>query len=478
MADPKKILDINAIPPGPKEGRLPPQATDTERSVLGAMMLENGAIATVVGILDESAFYVPGHRKIFEAITTLYNRNEPADLITVTEELRRRGWLDESGGEVYLTELTSRVSSIANVEYHAHILVEKALMRGLIATSAELSTRAYSSGEDALDLLDEAEQKIFMLSEQRMKKGYTKIGDALYKTIGKYNLMREKGSHVTGVPSDFTDLDNILSGFQPANFVVVAGRPGTGKTALVLTIARNVAVKYGIPVAYFSLEMSIDELTHRLISAEAGINSRSLISGRLPESDWKKLSMGLGKLYEAKLFIDDSPSLSILELRAKARRLKADPKTNIGLIIVDYLQLMQGPKNAQSREQEIAAISRSLKALSKELDIPVIALSQLNRGVETRGGDRRPTLADLRESGAIEQDADVVLFVYRPEMYGIETDEQGNPTEGMAEIIIGKHRNGPLDTIQLAFVKEFTKFGNLDRHRMVPLPPSPEAAPF
>jgi replicative DNA helicase len=407
----------------------------------------------------------------------LFDRSEPVDLITLVEELKRRGELDKVGGEYYLTELTTRVTTAANVEYHAHIVLEKALMRQLISSSAEVVGRAYNETEDALDLLDEAEQKIFQISEQRMKKSFVSMNTAVHHTMEMLESIHGKHSGVTGVPSAFTELDNYTGGFQNSDLIIVAGRPSQGKTALVLSVARNAAILHDVPVAFFSLEMSIQQLVLRLICAEARVDAHSVRTGRLPEDEWRKLSTSVGKLYKARIFIDDTPALSALEIRAKARRLKAEH--NIGLVVVDYLQLMQGPKNVQSREQEISTISRSLKALAKELNIPVIALSQLNRAVEMRG-DKRPVLADLRESGAIEQDADVVLFVHRPEMFGINVDENNEPTEGMAEIIIGKQRNGPTGSARLAFIKQYARFENLTRFREAAfLPPEqPEETPF
>ena len=477
MAEPRKLFDI--APAGAAaEGRVPPQAVDVEMAVLGAMLLEKGAIAKVIEILDDSSFYKPAHQRIFAGMIALFERSEPVDLITLIEELRRRGELEKIGGEYYLTELTTRVTTAANVEYHSHIVLEKALMRQLIASSSEVATRAYNATEDPLDLLDEAEQKIFQISEQRMKKSFISMNTAVHSTMELLESIHGKHSGVTGVPSGFTELDNYTGGFQKSDLIIVAGRPSQGKTALVLSVARNASILHDIPVGFFSLEMSSQQLVLRLICAEARVDAHSVRTGRLPEDEWRKLSTSVGKLYKAKIFIDDTPALTALEIRAKARRLKAEH--NIGAIIVDYLQLMQGPKNVQSREQEISTISRSLKALAKELNIPVIALSQLNRALEQRG-DKRPVLADLRESGAIEQDADVVLFVHRPEMFGIDIDpETKEPTEGLAELIIGKQRNGPTGAVRLAFVKQYARFENLTRFREAAfLPPEPtDETPF
>jgi replicative DNA helicase len=476
MADPRRTVSTGEQS-FPAEGRVPPQAVDVEMAVLGAMLLDKGAIAKAIEILDDSSFYKPAHQRIFAGMVALFEKSEPVDLITLVEELRRRAELDKIGGEYYLTELTTRVTTAANVEYHAHIVLEKALMRQLISSSSEVVGRAYSETEDALDLLDEAEQKIFQISEQRMKKSFISMNTAVHQTMEMLESIHGKHSGVTGVPSGFTEVDNYTGGFQNSDLIIVAGRPSQGKTALVLSLARNASIFHEVPVAFFSLEMSIQQLVLRLICAEARVDAQSVRTGRLPEDEWRKLSTSIGKLYKAKIFIDDTPALTALEIRAKARRLKAEH--NVGLVIVDYLQLMQGPKNSQSREQEISSISRSLKALAKELNIPVIALSQLNRAVEMRG-DKRPVLADLRESGAIEQDADVVLFVHRPEMFGINVDENNEPTEGMAEIIIGKQRNGPTGSARLAFIKQYARFENLTRFREAAfLPPEPaEETPF
>ena len=475
MAEPRRFNEILNTVSG--EGRVPPQAVDVESSVLGAMLLDKEALAKAFEVLDAEAFYKPAHGLIFKAMTALFERSEPVDLITLAEELRRRGDIDKVGGEVTLTELTTRVASAANIEYHAHIVLEKSLMRQLIGASSEVINRAYSETEDALGLLDQAEAKIFDISEQRMKKSFVTMGAAVTKTMAMLESIHGSHSGVTGVPAAFTDLDNLTGGFQPSDLIIVAGRPSMGKTAFVLSVARNASVLHDVPIAFFSLEMSVQQLVMRLMCAEARVDAHKVRTGRLPEDEWRKLSVSVGRLYKAKIFIDDTPGLGILELRAKARRLKAEH--NIGLVVVDYLQLMQGPRSAQSREQEISAISRSLKGLAKELNIPVIALSQLNRAVEART-DKRPALADLRESGAIEQDADVVIFVHRPEMYGIEA-ENGEPTEGVAEIIIGKQRNGPVDSVKLQFVKQYARFENrlqYPREQFLPPPPEPGDNPF
>jgi len=445
-------------------GNVPPQAVDVEKAVLGAMLMEKEAVPRVLEILDADTFYSPAHRKMFSAMMSLFEKGDPVDAVTVIEELRRRGELNPEEDPLYVTELTMNVASAANVDYHARIVLEKALMRNLISASAEVVTRAFNETEDALDLLDEAEAKIFQISERRLKKSFTPIKRAVHETFEMLQDIHGKHSGITGAPTGFPKLDELTGGFQRSDLIIVAGRPSQGKTAFALSVARNAALYKEKPtaIAIFSLEMSEQQLIIRMLSSEAKVNAHDLRTGRLKDDQWSRLSRTAGQLAESKIFIDDSAALSILELRAKARRLKAEQ--NIGMVIVDYLQLVAGPKNSESREREISTISRSLKALAKELNIPVIALSQLNRAVESRT-DRRPMLADLRESGAIEQDADVVLFVHRPESYGIaeiRDDELGSiPSEGIAEIIIGKQRNGPTRLVRLSFRKEYAGFEKL-----------------
>jgi replicative DNA helicase len=461
-------------------GRIPPQAVDVEKSILGAMLIDKEAVPKVVELLDHSSFYNPTHQKIYQAMMALFEKGDPIDAVTLVEELRRRGQLNPTDDPVYVTELTMNTVSSANVEYHTRIVLEKALMRNLISAASEVTSRAYNETEDALDLLDEAESKIFQISERRMKRSFTPMNEGLHETFEMLQEIHGKHSGITGVPSGFPALDEKTGGFQNSDLVIVAGRPSQGKTALALSIARNAALhkEKKTAVAVFSLEMSLRQLIIRMLASEAKVNAHELRTGRLHEDKWKNLSRNIGRLAEAKIFIDDTPALSILEVRAKSRRLKAEH--NVGMIIVDYLQLIQGPKNAESREREISMISRSLKALAKELDIPVMALSQLNRAVEARG-DKRPQLSDLRESGAIEQDADVVIFVHRPEMYNQDTikdDELGSiPSEGIAEIIIGKQRNGPTGLLRLQFHKEYAGFEKLETFAAPPLS-LPEETPF
>ncbi|MBI5472244.1 MAG: replicative DNA helicase [Ignavibacteriae bacterium] len=456
MAEPLRSL----ISAPASEGRVPPQAVEIEAQVLGAMLLEREAIARVIEVLDDDAFHADYHRKIFQAVLAMFDRSEPVDIITLAEELRRRGHLEVIGGETYLAELTMKVTSAANVEYHAKFVLEKSLMRNLITATSAIAARGFSPTEDAFDLLDEAEQTIFQISEKRLKKTFIAMHKAVHDTLEVLESIHGKHSGVTGVPSGFFKLDELTAGWQNSDLIIVAGRPSSGKTAFALSLTRNAAMHHEKPtgVGIFSLEMSTQQLVMRLLCAEAKVDAHAVRTGRLPEDDWKRLSLAAGRLAKTNIFIDDTASLGILELRAKARRLKAE--RNIGLVVVDYLQLMQGPKDAESREKEISAISRSLKALAKELNIPVIALSQLSRAVESRN-DKRPILSDLRESGAIEQDADVVCFVHRPEMYMDAETRQSSEDAGQAEIIVGKQRNGPIDDVKLAFVNRYARFENL-----------------
>ncbi len=459
------------------EGRIPPQAVEIEEQILGAMLLEKEAIARVIEVLDDEAFHSDRHRKIYQAILSLFERGEPVDTITLAEELRRRGQLEAAGGESYLVELTLKVTSGANVEYHARIVLERALMRRLITETSAIAARAYLQTEDAFDLLDQAEQAIFKISESRLKRNYISMDKAVHDTLEMLESIHGKHGGVTGVPTGFRDLDTLTGGWQSSDLIIVAGRPSSGKTAFALSLAANAALhrSKSTPVGIFSLEMSIQQLIMRLLCAESRVDAHAVRTGRLPEDDWKRLSIGAGRLAKAPIFIDDTASLGILELRAKARRLKAEH--NIGVIIVDYLQLMQGPRNAENREKEISSISRSLKALAKELNVPVVALSQLSRAVEGRS-DKRPILSDLRESGAIEQDADVVMFVHRQEMFVDPKSEKFAEVQGRADIIVGKQRNGPTDDITLAFVNRYARFENLALPSFEQLPPGPEDTPF
>lgn len=445
---------------------MPPQATDVEQSVLGAMLIEREAIPRAIEILPPDSFYSSKHTRIYEAMLSLFERGNPVDIITVTEELRRRQHLDEVGGAYYVSELTSRVANAANVEYHARIIAEKSLVRKLIETMSRLIGDAYDPGSDAFELLDRAEGEIFRISDSQLRRAASSLQDVLKETVTRLQAIHGREGGVTGVPSGFGRLDDLTGGWQPSDLIIIAARPSMGKTALALAMARNAALhqQSPTPVAIFSLEMSAQQLAQRMLTSEARVDAQAARTGRMDEEDWPRLARSAGRLSEASIYIDDTPGLTILELRAKCRRLKAEH--DIGLVIVDYLQLMHATSLSRNsnREQEIAHISRSLKSLAKELNVPVIALSQLSRAVETRGGDKRPQLSDLRESGSIEQDADVVTFIYRPERYGITVDEHGNSTEGLAEVIVGKQRNGPIGDVKLAFVHQHARFENLSSY--------------
>ena len=447
-------------------GRVPPQALEVEQSVLGAMLIEQSAIARAVEILPIDSFYLTKHQIIFRAILSLFERGNPVDLITLTEELKRKGTLDDIGGAYYLTELSTRVDTAANIEFHSRIIAEKSLLRKMIETMTGLIGKAYDPSSDAFELLDESEREIFNISDSQLRRSATSMNEILKGTLANLESVHGQEGGITGVPSGFTRLDDMTGGWQKTDLIIIAARPSMGKTAFSLACARNAAMHplLSAGVAIFSLEMGSHQLAQRLLTSEARVDAQAARTGKLSDDDWPKLAKAAGKLSDAPIFIDDTPGLSILELRAKCRRLKAEH--DIGMIIVDYLQLMHGSQNSRSnsREQEIAQISRSLKSLAKEIDVPVIALSQLSRAVESRGGDKRPQLSDLRESGSIEQDADVVAFIYRAERYGITVDENGNSTEGTGEIIIGKQRNGPIGTVKLAFVNQFARFENLSSY--------------
>ncbi len=442
-------------------GKIPPQAIDLEEAVLGALMIERNAVNDVIDILKPETFYREAHQKIYAAIQYLFQKSEPIDILTVTNELRRRGELDIVGGAYYISFLTNRVASSANIQFHARIISQKHIMRELIRISSETIREAYEESSDVFELLDNAERDLFTVAQGNIRKEYSTMGDVLKLAIENIEAARKNVDGVSGVPTGFTALDRVTAGWQKSDMIVIAARPGMGKTAFVLSMARNIAVDFGIPIAVFSLEMASVQLVNRLISGETGIRAEKLRKGNLEEHEYTQLHTRIVKLAKAPIFIDDTPSLSVFELRAKARRLKS--KHNIACIIIDYLQLMTaGGEGRGNREQEISTISRSIKTIAKELDIPIIALSQLNRSVETRGGTKKPMLSDLRDSGAIEQDADIVGFIYRPEYYDLHQDENGNSTQGIGQIIIAKHRNGSLETVSLKFVKEFAKFENLD----------------
>ncbi len=444
-------------------GKLPPQAVEIEEAVLGALMLERDALTNVIEILKPQSFYKDSNKTIFEAIVQLFNNSEPVDIKTVVHQLRKNGQLELVGGAYYVSELTTKVNSAANIEYHARIIAEQSIKRELIRISSEIQSDAYEDTMDVFKLLDKAEQSLFDISESHIRKNYDKMSTLLHQAIEEIEKKKDRKDGLTGVPSGFTALDRVTSGWQPSDLVIIAARPGMGKTAFVVSAMRNAAVDHKKPVAIFSLEMSSIQLVNRLISAEAELESDKIKRGDMADYEWEQLLHKTSRLSDAPIFIDDTPALSILELRAKSRRLVA--QHGVSLIIIDYLQLMSGDASKSgggNREQEIASISRALKGIAKELNIPVIALSQLSRAVETRGGDKRPQLSDLRESGSIEQDADMVMFLYRPEYYGMTQDENGMPLNGVGEVIIAKHRNGKLEDVRLKFIGKFTKFEDLD----------------
>lgn len=444
-------------------GRMAPHASDLEEAVLGAMMLEKNAYTSVLEILKPEAFYDPRHETIYNVCKDLFERGEPIDILTVTNELRKLGELETVGGAYYITQLTNRVSSAANVEYHARIISEKHIQRELIRISGEISREAFEDGADALNLLDGAQQKIFEVSEGTISRDVEKIDDVLKKALKNLESIKDHDNTLTGVPSGFVELDRETSGWQNSDLVIIAARPGMGKTAFALTVARNAAVEFGKSIAVFSLEMSSEQLVGRLISGETEIISQKMRNGDLSPQEWERLNTKITKLADAKIFIDDTPGISVFELKAKCRRLKA--QQGIDMIVIDYLQLMRGEESNKSggnREQEIGYISRSLKGLAKELQVPVIALAQLSRAVEVRGGTKKPMLSDLRESGSIEQDADMVMFLYRPEYYQITEFEDGMPTQGLAEIMLAKHRHGAVGEFRVRFQGQFAKFADID----------------
>ncbi len=438
--------------------KLPPQHLEAEQSVLGGILIENYAMNKVVEILKPDDFYRDSHRKIYEALLVLSERDEPADSITLTNELKNSGHLDSVGGASYVASLIDLVPTAANIEYYAKIVKEKAILRKLIQASTEIITQSYEDRGDVEGFLDEAERAIFDISENKVRPSFYPIKDVVKGSFKILEKLYEKKELVTGIPSGFKDLDRMTAGFQPSDLIIVAGRPSMGKTAFCLNLAQYAAISKKNPVAIFSLEMSKEQLVIRMLCSEAHVEGTKLRSGFLSESDWPRLTIAAGNLSDAPIFSDDTAALTVLELRAKARRLKTE-RGGLGMVIIDYLQLMKGRTRVESRQQEISEISRSLKALAKELNIPVIAVSQLSRKTEERTGNR-PQLSDLRESGAIEQDADLILFIYRDEVYNKSED---NPNRGKAEIIIGKQRNGPIGKVELAFLDKFTSFKELYR---------------
>jgi replicative DNA helicase len=445
-------------------GKIPPQSIDLEQAVLGAMMLEKNAVTDTIDILKPESFYDPKHQFIYSAIRELFGSSSPIDLLTVTNCLMKKGELEAAGGAVYISQLTSRVASTAHIEYHARVISEKHIKRELIRMSSEVIRDAYDDTNDVFDVLNKAEGELFQIAENNMGKNVDMMQNVVHQAIQEIEKASQNADGISGIASGFHDLDKLTSGWQRSDMIVIAARPAMGKTAFVLSMARNTAVDHGHGVAIFSLEMSSVQLVKRLIASEARLSAEKLRKGDLREHEFQQLHSRITKLATAPIYIDDTPGISVFDLRAKCRRLKM--QHNIDLVIIDYLQLMTagGSKGSGNREQEISTISRSIKEIAKELNIPIIALSQLSRSVEQRGGDKRPVLSDLRESGAIEQDADIVSFIYRPEYYGFLQDDDGNSNQGVGEIIVAKHRNGALDRVRLRFIGEYARFDNIENY--------------
>ncbi len=459
----RKTANLPLLTPENMPGKLPPQAIDMEEAVLGALMLDKNAVAEVIDILRPDAFYKEAHNKIFAAIQQLFHTTQPVDILTVTQQLRKTGDLELVGGPYYISQLTNRVASAANIEFHARIVLQKFIQRELIRISSETIRESYEDTSDVLELLDKAERNLFGIAESNIRRKYETMSGLVAKALKEVETAASQKSGVTGVPSGFTELDRVTAGWQRSDLIIIAARPGMGKTAFVLSLARNAAVQFNKPIAFFSLEMSSIQLVNRLVSSETEIDTEKLKKGRLEAHEWQQLNMRVGPLTNAPIYIDDTPALSVFELRAKCRRLAAEKK--IELIIIDYLQLMVGGLDNKNgnREQEISHISRSLKGIAKELNIPIIALSQLSRNVE-RSQTKKPQLSDLRESGAIEQDADMVMFIYRPEYYGLTETEDNLPATNLAEIIVAKNRNGALKSVNLKFLGHLTKFADLETY--------------
>jgi replicative DNA helicase len=446
MNDKKQLLSV------------PPHSEEAELAVLGSMLTSKEAVSKAIQHLKEDYFYKISHSKIFSVMVNLFDKGNSIDTVSVIDSLKKNKELDKVGGTYFITGLIESVPTAANIERYSKIVTEKALLRNLIDLSHDIAKEAYDDSQDISEILDTVEQSIFAITNNRMQKGFTQINNVVVDALEKLEVIRTSGGSVIGVPSGLVDLDEMTSGFQDGDLVIIAGRPGMGKTALALSMIRNASLDANVGVGMFSLEMANHQLAMRLLCAEARVDSHYVRTGKLPSKLWRNLSVSAGNLENAPIYLDDTPALTVLELRAKARRLKAEH--NIGMIVVDYLQLMQGPKGVESRQQEISVISRSLKALAKELNIPVIALSQLSRAVEQRA-DRKPQLSDLRESGAIEQDADVVVFLYRPWIYSQEDED-----EGKAEVIVAKQRNGPTGIVQASFISKYARFENFSQSEM------------
>jgi replicative DNA helicase len=444
------------------DGKLQPQAIELEEVVLGALMIDNESLSDTIDSLQPEYFYKPDHQKIFEAIVNLFNNSKPVDILTVSEELKRMDALESVGGMLYISQLTNNISSSSNTEFHARIIAEKFIKRSLISISNNIIGDAFNDTIDIFDLLNTAEEKLFTVTEGTLRKSYDKMSTLIKGALDNIEILRQKEDGLSGVPSGFSKLDRVTSGWQKSDLIIVAARPGMGKTAFALTMARNIAITHETAIGFFSLEMSSEQLVSRLIASEAELSASKLRKGDLQDFEMVQLHEKIKQLSEAQIYIDDTPALTIFELRAKARRLVKNH--NVVIIVIDYLQLMSAGGKAGNREQEISTISRSLKGIAKELKIPVIALSQVNRGVESRTGvgSKRPMLSDLRESGAIEQDADIVTFIYRPEYYKIYEWDNGDDSRSQAEIIIAKHRNGALENVRLKFTPEFAKFSDID----------------
>jgi replicative DNA helicase len=458
FADGRKLADSSGMAhaaPAAPTAPIPPQNLDAEESVLGAMMLSPGAIGAVSEVLSASDFYRESHAKIYRAARALYGRGEPVDAITLVDELERRGELEEVGGRVRIHELAALVPAASNAAHYARIVRDMATLRGLVRAGHEIARLGLErQGEDTVELVDRAEQIVFELAQARVSSDFSHIEELLKDSFERITALYEAGAEVTGVPSGFRDLDHLTTGFQPGNLVILAARPSMGKSGLALNIAANLAVRHGTPVALFTLEMSKGEVAQRLMCSEAKVESQKLRTGRLAPEDWSRLTAACDRLSRAPIYVDDSGSITMMEIRSKARRLKMR-EPGLGLLIVDYLQLMTTETRSENRVQEVSEISRNLKRLARDLDVPVLALSQLSRAVEQRH-DKRPILSDLRESGSIEQDADLVLFIYRDEYYDPDSDQQG-----LAEIHLAKHRNGPTGMVKLSFLKRFAKFADL-----------------
>jgi len=442
-------VDISSI------GKIPPHNIEAEQAVLGCMLLDPDVIPSVLELIKSEDFYRPDHREICEAIIDLFDKAESIDIITVSEQLSARGTLEKVGGLEYLSTIANSVPTTANAKYYTKIVEEKSLLRKLIKASAEISQMSYEASEDAIYVLDKAEKAIFDILQKRGTQGFTHIKDVLLETFNRLEELYNSKGYITGVPTGFTDLDMKLAGLQNSDLILIAARPGMGKTAMGLNIAQHAAVHKKIPVAIFSLEMSREQLVNRMLSSEVMVDSHKMRTGKLTDEDWNKIAQALGPLSDAPIFIDDTPGISVMDIRAKCRRLKLEK--NLGLVVIDYLQLMQGRGKAENRQQEVSEISRSLKILAKELNVPVVTLSQLSRGPESRT-DHRPMLSDLRESGAIEQDADIVMFLYRDDYYNPDSEKKN-----IAEVIIAKHRHGSTGTVELRWFGEYTKFANLKR---------------